>query len=370
MADPESALFVPLGSNAHALVDGGPGDNVEAVRRRLKFAAITFDKVMLEAGVMDVHAGTGGSTVDRHGDPDAEFQTDAERTTMEAGGFVMSIGSEAIPGAASNEMRPIIESENAIAWTATLQPLARELPSECDWIDYITIARDPVLKQTADQWRHIDQRNNVLRDTIPVQFVRNVVLTSANADLALGAHSRVAIMQDKLHRQVIETRFEDEDENGWQATGFALPIHMPDVTLLDWNTVAKIRNNKYMTDFRKILRDIETQALEQVTADEDIRDVVHRAFRRYILEAVPKVDGLGAMARDMVADLSIGQMVNVVTAALGPAVGIPVSVAMDAGPTAFNAVRGRKHRWTSVYQQLQGESDLARQPCTNRDLLR
>ena len=367
MADPESALLVPLSSNAHALVDGGPGDNIEAVRRRLKFAAITFDKVMLEVGVMDVHAGTGGSTVDRHGDPDAEFQTEAERTTMEAGGFVMSIGAETTPGVGSTDMRPFIESENAIAWAATLQPFARELPGDCDWVEYVTIARDPVLKQTADQWRRIDQRNDVLRDTIPVQFVRNVVLTSANADLALGAHSRVAVMQDQLHRQVIETRFEDEGENGWRATGFALPIHMPDVTLLDWNTVAKIRNNKYMTDFRKILRDIETQALEEVTDDEDIRDVVHRAFRRYTLEAVPKVDGLGAIARDMVADLSIGQMVNVVTAALGPAVGIPVSVAMDTGPSAFDAVRGRKHRWTSVYQQLQGETDLARQPGINQD---
>jgi FAD/FMN-containing dehydrogenase len=95
-------------------------------------------------------------------------------------------------------------------------------------------------------------------------------------------------MQDRLHRQVVETRFDDAGETGWQAVGFALPIHMPDVTLFDWETVAKIRKNRYMADFRKILRDIEAQAIDEVADDQDICDVVHRAFRRYTLEAVPK----------------------------------------------------------------------------------
>jgi hypothetical protein len=54
MADAESALLVPLRSNAHTLLAGAP---VAAMRRRLKWASILFDRVYLEAGILHAQAG-------------------------------------------------------------------------------------------------------------------------------------------------------------------------------------------------------------------------------------------------------------------------------------------------------------------------
>jgi hypothetical protein len=46
--DNEPALLVPLRSNSNALLGGAP---VESVRRRLKFASISFRQILLEVGI-------------------------------------------------------------------------------------------------------------------------------------------------------------------------------------------------------------------------------------------------------------------------------------------------------------------------------
>ena len=274
---------------------------------------------------------------------------------MQAGGFAISLGAEDLPGKTAKEMREFVRSKNTFGWSATLQPFEHEFPPGCDWVEFVGVQKDPEWANTASKWRRIDERNDALADVLPDHLVRGVVLGAANAELAVGAHTGVAVMQDGMHRQVLESRFEDEGDAGWEATGFALPVHLPDVSALDWDTVARVRKNKYMADFRRILADIESQALAEAT-DSDVRDVVHRAFARYLSEAVPKVDGLGAMAKHMVASLAIGRMASVVTAAFGGPAALPVAMAMDAGPSlvedGIDRVRGRKHRWTSVYQQL------------------
>jgi len=358
MSEPRSRLFVPLGSNAHALATGGDGETVESVRRRLKFASIAFDEICLESGLLKVNAGPTGSGSFRHHDPDAEFQTQGQRSAAQSRGFTLSIGTEDEPGEMAAEMRPFVQSKTTFSWSATLQPFARELPSGCDWVEFVTRHKDPAVKKTAKEWRWADQRNDALADVLPEHIVRSVVLGHANSDLALGAYAGLAVIQDGMHRQVVESRF--EDEVGWQATGFALPIHMPDVSDLDWESVRWVRKNKHMADFRKILSDIEAQALDEAT-DDDVPAVVHRALARYLAEAVPRVAGFGAMAKDMVASLAIGRMASVVTAAFGGPAALPVAMAMDVGPTAVEAgidnVRGRKHRWTSVYQELRAATD-------------
>jgi len=53
MSGNEPTLLVPLRSNANTLLAGGP---VESVRRRLKTASISFDQILLEAGVYRLQA--------------------------------------------------------------------------------------------------------------------------------------------------------------------------------------------------------------------------------------------------------------------------------------------------------------------------
>jgi hypothetical protein len=94
MSETSKTLFVPLGSNAQALVDGGAGETVESIRRRLKFASIAFDAIWLESGILNVNAGPGGSSAIRQHDQGAEFQTEEQRKVRQTGGFAISLGTE------------------------------------------------------------------------------------------------------------------------------------------------------------------------------------------------------------------------------------------------------------------------------------
>lgn len=49
VAHDESVLVVPLRSNAHTLLTGGP---VAAMRRRLKHASLLFDALYLDSGIV------------------------------------------------------------------------------------------------------------------------------------------------------------------------------------------------------------------------------------------------------------------------------------------------------------------------------
>lgn len=55
--DNESALLVPLRSKANTLLAGAP---VAAVRRRLKFANLFYGRLLLEDGIVRMHAGPSG----------------------------------------------------------------------------------------------------------------------------------------------------------------------------------------------------------------------------------------------------------------------------------------------------------------------
>jgi integrase len=56
----ESVIVVPLQSNASALLAGAP---VAALRRRLKFASLFLDRLLLETGIFRVHAGPSGELI-------------------------------------------------------------------------------------------------------------------------------------------------------------------------------------------------------------------------------------------------------------------------------------------------------------------
>ena len=75
----ESVLVVPLRSNASTLLAGAP---IAAMRRRLKFASLFYDRLFLETGIFRVNAGPHGSSSfivpPTEGDP-PRWQTPAER---------------------------------------------------------------------------------------------------------------------------------------------------------------------------------------------------------------------------------------------------------------------------------------------------
>lgn len=346
----ESSLLLPLGSNADSLL---AGERVDDLRRRLKQASVTFDQVLLEQGILNIQAGPRGSSAFRHGDDDAHFQTPEERALGESTPFSIALGEETIPGQPASEMRTVLHSDTSISWSATLEPFEREFSTKVDWVGYVNLPTDPVIKKTAQGWAHTDGYNEALREAVPEQFVRSLIIKNANADLAVGAHAGVAVMQDPTHQQVLAARF--DDTTGWQATGFALPIIVPETADLDWDTVADIRNHKAMTAFRQALRDVEARALADASGG-DIETAVHRAFERYQAQVAPKLEGLPHVGREVAVELTIGIMLGVATAAITGPAAIPIGSALGVTPTVVrgtvSTLRDRKRRWDSVYNEL------------------
>jgi glycine/D-amino acid oxidase-like deaminating enzyme len=90
-----------------------------------------------------------------------------------------------------------VASEAAIAWTATLHPFADELPQGTDRIEFVT-SRDPAgeIQQLAQRWTWAGERNRSLEQAIPIKFVRDTIVKSANRDLVLAATAPYYVVFD------------------------------------------------------------------------------------------------------------------------------------------------------------------------------
>lgn len=130
----ESVLVVPLRSNASTLLAGAP---VAALRRRLKFASLFFDRLLLETGIYRVNAGPRGASSfivpPTEGDP-PRWQTPAERHERTGVKFAVALSKDPPPNA---EPDILFSSEATISWAATLHPFADELPAGTDWVDFV-----------------------------------------------------------------------------------------------------------------------------------------------------------------------------------------------------------------------------------------
>jgi hypothetical protein len=224
-------LLVPLRSNGNTLLAGGP---VNAFRRRLKFASVVYDRILLEGGVLRLSAGPNMSfsAVEPFNPADPpRWQTAAARHAAERQPFVLAMGKEDIPGVPAATMRSMGSSDTTISWVATLYPFADEILDVADWMDFV---RFPDLAGSAGrlayQWTWADERNPALESAVPVRFVRDTVIKNVNRDLALATASGFAATIDPFHQRVVAQRFNDE---GWKLQGYVVPILFPAVG--DWS---------------------------------------------------------------------------------------------------------------------------------------
>ena len=144
--------------------------------------------------------------------------------------FAVAVSPDGRPDAAP---RTVVASEATIAWTATLHPFVDELPSGTDWVEFRT-SRDPAgeIQRLAQRWTRADERNRSLEQAIPIKFVRDTIIKSANRDLVLAATAGVSATTDRLHSQVVAQRF--NDQKGWNLQGYAIPVLFPHAGELPW----------------------------------------------------------------------------------------------------------------------------------------
>jgi hypothetical protein len=123
-----SRVLFPLRSNASALLQGSP---LRSVTNRLRFAALLYDEVLIEAGCMMIFVGRETTTIlplNRSAPQNSRWQTPRERGS--------SRGSQIILEAP--DQRPPLESSPAIvAWQPTFEPLRATLPaSAAPWLHF------------------------------------------------------------------------------------------------------------------------------------------------------------------------------------------------------------------------------------------
>ena len=343
-----SVLVVPLRSNAHTLLAGAP---IAAMRRRLKFASLFYDRLLLETGIFRVHAGPHGYSsfiAPPTEDDPARWQTPAERRAGTGVTFVVAVSPDGRPDAPP---QTAVESEAAIAWTATLHPFADELPRGTDWIDFVT-SRNPTgeIQRLAQQWTWADERNRSLEHAIPIKFVRDTIINSANRDLVLAAVAGVSVTTDQLHSQVAAQRFNDDD--GWKLRGYAVPIIFPHVGDLPWEAIANFRRDRSMARFREVLREVEQQAAVESLGG-DIEAVANRVYRRQLAEASETIDTVGTIGHKTLAGFVIGAYAGFLTSGIIGPLGILAGAVTGVIPGTVLDVRDmirqrRSKGWVSL----------------------
>jgi hypothetical protein len=354
----EPPLLVPLRSNGSALLNGKP---VESVRRRIKYASLSFERVLLEAGIYKLQAGPGGSWGVLEPPPyEAEpgWQIATHRHAAKATSFGLNMGRELMPGVPARVTQTVLYSETAVSWAATLHPFVRELPADADWVELVR-TRDPAgdIKQLSEEWTWMDERNAALGRAIPERFVRTAVIGHANRDLAIAAGNGVAVSMDPLHAQVVAQRFNDDD--GWAIRGFAVPILFPEVGDWPWDAIADLRRDRAMARFRAILREVEEEAADEAAGGGDIEAAAHRAHRRHLADAQEAVSSLGAVVHTTLRGFVIGCIAGAATVGIAGPIGAVAGAALGtAGGSVIEVrkvMRDRHARgWVSLQQRIDG----------------
>ena len=355
MPENESVLFVPLRSNAKTLVTGAP---IAALRRRLKYASVFHDQLFLESGVLQMQAGEGGSSsfvVPATEDRPARWQTPRQRQLAQQSPFQLLVGQEIIPGVPAEMMHPVLASDSAISWAATLHPFAAELPGDTDWIHFGRFTEPgPGVRGIAEDWTQADERNPYLDEVIPGRFVRAAVIKSANNDLALAAAAGCTVTMDGLHSQVVAQRF--GDEAGWKLRGYAIPFLFPQIGDWTWQQIAGLRRDPNMARFRAVLGEIEEESAAEAGGG-DLEAAVRHAYERHSAAAVPQLTGFARASGTIVAGYVISTGSGLVTFGLKGLAADLASAAVGAMPGAFMGVREvfrqrRSRGWMTVRNKI------------------
>ncbi len=356
-----SILVVPLASNAHGLLSGAP---IEAVRHRLKVASLLYDQVFLEFGTVDVHAGPGGSFVGRHPEEVRSWQTAQDRHRDMAARFSIAMGREQVRGVPARTLTPVLNSATTVHWVATLEPFRSELPVGCDWIEFRG-RLGPLPTEVTDlsrRWSYLDRKNELLSKAFPEHFVRDQIISNANEDAAVCAMSEVALSADSLHSHVMAARL--GDVQGWKMQGFAIPILVPSAGDLPWEAIKDLRRDGAMKYLRRMLNDIETDALSVAADAGDLERAVHTSYERRLSEAVGLVEGMGSVLRKSMVGFAVGGGGGLATACitgpLGIIAGSGVGTALGAALDLRTAARNRRSRaWITAMGRLQQKAATA-----------
>jgi hypothetical protein len=352
--DGEQAVYFPLRSNAKALLTGAP---VAALRRRMKVAGLLCDRIYLEAGALEISAGSGGGFVERL--PLAEavsstWQTPAERREMTGAQFYVTLAPEDTPGVPSDrQATAVINSEAAIAWRPTFHPFARELGDDCDWVTFVVPEQSPDADRIVRDFVWNDDRDQGLAKLFPTRFARSRIVEDANRDFVNAALGGITVSVDRAHAVVLENRLAAGDAG--RAHGMvSLPVLIPDVRDIGWEELSTLRRHRDLRYFRSVMGEIEAQAWECVGSGGDLEAWVRNAYDERLRMAVDKATSIWTRLGTIGIDLLVGTGAGLATvgfgaAPSGAAASAALSTAVTRTASAFRMRASRRtKRWVAA----------------------
>jgi hypothetical protein len=237
---------------------------------RAKEAALLYDKVLFEIGLLDVTVGPRGGMSMWHPPESltAEFRERARQPTKLGAPMTIAIGSEDTPGVPATDMHPVVHTAISRAYVAEFHTgiLDELLPLSYDWVDTIIVPNtiphgDPVGDLIRRQ-NNVDRSDKELLRHLGT-FERDLVYQSFNRDATVAAHLDAAFTTTPLFEPMIARRGVRIDRPGDQA----LAIAVPNLGSASWVAITEFREHPACRDARNMLRGFEERAIESEPAD-------------------------------------------------------------------------------------------------------
>ncbi|MDP8910374.1 MAG: hypothetical protein M3N47_14940 [Chloroflexota bacterium] len=314
---------------------------------RAKEAALLYDNVLFEIGLLDVTVGPHGGMSMWH-PPDAltpEFRERARRPIQLGAPMTIAIGQEATPGVPATHMRPVVQTEISRAYVAEFHTgiLDELVPLGYEWVDAISVPTtlplgDPVGDVIRRQ-NNADRSDRELLEHLG-RFERDLVYQSFNRDAAVAARIDAAFTITPLFEPMTARRGIRIDRAGDEA----LAIAVPNLGTARWEAIAEFRDHAACRDARDILRGFEERAIESEPDDAIayVRNVAQQVTDAFAQAYLEERSNLAA---------ELGKEAIKTSVSFIPGVGPLVETVATATQLGLSEAR-RRRSWTSALMKL------------------
>jgi hypothetical protein len=345
-ASPIRRVFFPLRSAVELFSDPRSPDAVT----KAKEAAILFDEVIFEDGLLDVSITPNGST--SFWNPPATMTADllerSRRVNAEGAPMTLAIGKQSGPDIPAEDLRVFLEGRVSKAYlaefhTGILEELAPLAP---DWVRTVGFGGqkqpgwmgDPVYEAI----RRLNFADFTDKELMPEvePFLRSFVYESFNRDATVAAALGSWFTSTPLFAPMIARVGAETDLAGNEALG----IIVGNVGALPWEAVFEFREHHGCVEARDRLREFEHLAVESEPRDaydflRKVSQEVNRGFRAAVEDLAPKLPE------------EIGKQVLLLGVSMASVIGAPIAVLAE-GASNISASRAFSRSWVSAVMTL------------------
>ncbi|MBS1675810.1 MAG: hypothetical protein JST08_00345 [Actinobacteria bacterium] len=345
-ADPVRKIFFPLRSAVELFSDPRSPDVVT----KAKEAAVLYDELIFEVGLLDVSITSNGST--SFWNPPESMTPDLLERTRQINAvgspMILAFGTEREPGAPAQKMEVVFEGQVSNAYLAEFHTgIMDELaPFEPDWVRTVDIGMkmrpgwmgDPIY-DAIGRMNFSDFRDPELIPEVD-PFLRSFIYESFNRDAIVATALGASFTATPLFRPMIARGGIEAEAAGAEA----LAVVVGDMGALPWEAVFAYRDHAGSREARERLREFERLASEAEPRDayDYIRRVGHevnRAFAAAIEDLAP------SLPEEMAKQLLLNGV------ALVSVIGAPVA-AFAGIASDLSASRASKRSWISAVMSL------------------